>query len=289
MTAVASAVTLSGCGGGGGGGGGGKTSTTVTGQVLDSANADAGVGGASVTIGGASATTTTSANATTENPVGTFTIQNASVGASVATVTQAGGTAQQIAFSPPVSAGTNAAIALYINIGEISGKVLLPTGAPASGAFVSSSVNGDNVTTNADGTFLLINVPIGSTTLTAVLGTASATQTVTVSKGVTQVGNITLTEESTGANPPTPPYDIIGKVALSGGAVASGGQVFLLSGGNQLEVTTTDANGQYTFYVPVGAYQLQYQFNGYVTASANVSVTAPSTPLTVGTVTLNPQ
>ncbi len=272
---------IGGCGGGGGGGGSSSSGASVTGTVQDSTNGDAAVVGAKVVIGGGSATT---------DSTGAFSITNAAVGATTATITVSGGSPLTVGFTPSLAKGANPALALFINIGEIGGKVLLPTGGPAVGAFVSNSVDGDSLSTASDGSFLFTEVPIGATTLNFVLGTASATMSVNVVNGLTTISPVTLVE-STNTNPPAAPYDITGQVVLgdlTNGAVA-GTQVFLLLNGNQLESTTTDANGDYSFYVPVGSYTLQFARSSYVTGNATVSVTKPSTPVTVATVTLQPQ
>lgn len=282
-------VLVAGCGGGGGGGGA-KVSTTFSGQVLDSAKGDAGVGGATVTIGGVTTQTTSTAAATATVPVGSFTIQNAAVGANSATITVPGQPAQTVVFAPALAAGANPAQQLFINIGQITGKVVLPTGAPAVNAFISIDINGDNVLTQPDGSFLIANVPVGTTNLSAVLGTASLSQAVTIGNGVTALGTLKLVNNPN-PNPPGPPSTITGRVLLggTGGGAVAGTNVFLLLNGNQIEVTTSDNAGGYSFYVPVGAYTLKFARNSYVSGSQDVAVSNPSVPVQVPDVTLAPQ
>ena len=288
LVATASALlATTGCGGGGGGKPqptpGGST-TTITGRVLNSTAADAPVEGATVVIGGKSATTRTVDNASADTPTGSFVITDAPVGTDIALVTPpGGGTAQTIRFSPPIASGTNSPIELVINIGQISGRVLLPSGQPASGAFVTIAATGESVTAGSDGRFFLPNVPAGPTQVFVVLGTASKTQAVTVAIGNTDVGDLTLVDDPN-PTPPGIPNTIVGTVTLldpSGTLPASSTTVVLFRNGVQLETTTTDANGSYGFYVPVGnAYSVLATRPGFQnTQSGTLSVTNPSVPL----------
>jgi hypothetical protein len=284
-------VFAAGCGGGGGGGGtpGGPT-TTVTGLVRDSANNDLPVGGATVVIGGASANTTTVDQASADRPTGSFTVSNASQGASTATVT-VNGQSQTVAFSPAVGPGANNIGDLFINIGQIRGIVLLPNGQRAANAFVSVAANGDTTTTGNDGSFLLINVPLGPTRLTLVSGLASLSQDINVGNGVTDVGELRLVQDAN-ILPPDVPKTITGRVVLGGpgGGPAGGTLVALFRNGSQIESTFTASDGTYRFYVPVGTYTIEFRRITFQDASFGpVNVTNPATPLEVAEVTLQPQ
>ena len=287
------ALVFAGCGGGGSPGPGpGTANTTVTGIVRDSAASDAPVQGATVVIGGASAVTYTVNNADSSHPTGSFTITNAAVGATTAIVKVAGQPDQTVAFTPSVASGVNPSLALFINIGQISGRILSPSGQPVANAFVSVSVNGDSVQTASDGTFLLTNIPISTTPtqLSAVSGTASATRPVTVVNGITALGDITLVDNPN-PNPPGQPYTVSGRVILggAGGGAAPGTNVFLFRNNIQIEQTVTDNNGVYQFYVPVGAYTIQFSRASFVTGQATATVTNPNVLLQVGDTTLTPQ
>jgi len=285
---MATAVALAGCGGGGGGG---KASTIVTGTVYDSAKEDLPVQGATVTIGGKSGVTTTTAQASSTNTVGSFRLENVPTGTSTATVKLADGTTQSLAFSPPVTSGSNAALSLYVNIGQIGGRILLPNGTPASGAFVSIAATGDLVQTDTTGNFLVINIPTGDTLVSAVLGTSSASKTVTVTNGLTAIGDLQLVEDPN-PNPPGVPSTIVGKVKTSDNTAAdagAGATVFLLRNGVQIEQTISGASdGGYSFYVPVGNYSVQVQKNNYQSATAPAIVTDPNKQIEVD-VTLTPR
>ena len=299
VAALAALFLSSGCGGGGGGNNGGNNtttngnaSTTISGLVLDSAAGDAVVEGAVVVIGGKSATTRTVDNANANNPTGSFVITDAPVGTELATVTAPGGVAQTIRFSPPIGAGTNSPIELIINIGQISGRVLLANGQPANGAFVTVGSTGDSVNTDSAGRFFIPNIPVGPTDLFVVLGTASKTQTVPVNVGNTDVGDVILVDD-TSTTPPGIPNTIVGVVTLNdplGAIPASSTSVVLFRNNIQIEATTTDAQGNFGFYVPVGAgYSLRASRPAFQDAnSPAVSVTNPNVALRVD-LTLQPQ
>lgn len=276
---------LAGCGSGGGSG---TPKATVQGVVEDSAKGDTGVGGATVTIGGQSAATS-SATAT----LGQFTISNATIGAKTATVSVPGQAAQTIALDSPIVPGQNTGIVLIINIGQITGTVML-NGKPVPNVFVTEPTTGQFVQTASDGTFLLQDVPTGTTTTVLfTLGPASASQTVTVQNGLNDLGTINLTQ-STNTNPPGLPSPTIqGTVKLAGASAgpAAGANVFLFRNGIQYGgATTTDASGHYGFYAtPGGGYTVEAIASGYQAAtSAAVAVGDPNQPTIVPDLTLQP-
>ncbi len=285
--AAAMAVfALVGCGGGGGGGNNNNNNNnnggnTVTGRVYNSTGGDEPVEGATVLIGGKSAVTRTVDNASSDTPTGSFVLTGVPVGEEYATVTPVGGTAQRIRFVPPVTTGTNSPIEIFINVGQISGRVLLPGGAAASGAFVTVAATGESTTTDTNGYFFFPIVTPGPTQISAVLGTASKTADVTVNVGNTDVGNITLVDDTT-TTPPGIPNTIVGTVSLdTPGVPAPSTTVVLQRGGIQLETTTTDANGNYGFYVPVGSnYSVFVTRPGFQSYQSGVLVVSnPSVPL----------
>lgn len=286
LLATASAL-LAGCGGGGKSGPGdtkNSPTTTITGRVLNSTAGDAPVEGATVVIGGKSAITRTVDTASADTPTGSFVITDAPLQTDIAVVTPpGGGAAQTIRFAPPIAAGTNSPIELVINIGQISGRVLLANGQPASGAFITIAATGESVTAGTNGRFFLRIVPAGQTQVFVVLGTASKTQDVTVGIGNTDVGDITLVDDPN-PTPPGIPNTIVGTVTLldaNGTIPAPSTSVVLFRNGIQLETTTTDANGNYGFYVPVGtAYSVLATRAGFQnTQSGTLSVTNPSVPV----------
>ena len=282
---------LSGCGGGGGGNPGGNTSAsnTVIGTVRNSAAQDIAVGGATVTIGTTTGTTPTTAQASATNKVGTFSLSNVAVGTSTAQVVfqntrqTAAGVSQTftdtqiIAFTPPVSPGTNAPIDLFVNIGQVTGRVLLPSGAPAAGAYVTLVATGDPVQADAKGYFLFLNVPKGVTQVSAVLGTQSVVQGVTVGNGLVAIPDMKLVDNPN-PNPPGVPSDIVGKVSAASGPLA-GANVLLSRSGVQIEQATTSADGTYSFYVPAGDYSVTVLQDGFQNGTAAGTVSNPNVAL----------
>lgn len=285
--AVLFAVTFFGCGGGGGpGGGGGRT--VVRGIVRNSTNSDEPVEGARVTIGGVSAVTRTVDNASSENPVGSFEIVNPAVGARVATIEIGNPVTdtQQVGFEPPIVSGTNDDLELFINIGQLTGRVLLPGGQPATNARVTVAATGETRQVNSDGTFLVQLIPLGSTQLFAVQGTATATQTYTITPGLQNVGDIQLADDPN-PNPPGQPRTIFGTITLQGAGNVAGVSVLLFRNGTQIESTFTDAQGKYSFLVPAGNYSLRVISTGFQDGTANITLTDPNVPQEVN-LTLTP-
>jgi hypothetical protein len=299
LAAAAFAVLTPGCGGGGGGGNDGGSNngapSVVTGKVLDSRNGDAPVGGARVVIEGADPVTTTTVDqASADNQTGSFVIRGARVGANTAIITPPGGEPQTVGFDPPVGPGTNAPLELIINIGQLGGRLLDPAGQPVANALVTITATGDQAQTGADGRFRIDNIPTGSVEIiavgsitvngTAVVGVVQ--RTVNVGNGLTDAGDLTLTQDDR----PTPglPRTIAGKVTTADVANGGGGSlVTLFRDGVQVEQVTTDSQGNYFFYVPVGNYTVRVSKNGYRDADQPVNVTDPNATATVD-VTLNP-
>lgn len=266
-----------------GGGGGTKTAkTTISGIVRNAADNDIEVEGATVLIGGKSAVTFTRDNASATNPVGTFLINDALVGAFTATVTVPGKPAQVVAFQPPIKAGANTDIVLIINIGQIGGRVLAPNGTPAADAFVSitTDVGSISAVTDTTGRFLLENVLEGTAELTASLGPASAVKTVNVVIGFTDIGDVTLVDDGN-TNPPPTANTITGTITDSTNSATklAGVSVVLLRNDVQVETTTTDANGKYGFLRPVGTYRIQVLATGYLDGDSGAfTLTSANTP-----------
>ncbi len=266
-----------------GGGGGTKTAkTTVSGIVRNAADNDIEVEGATVLIGGKSAVTFTRDNASAANPVGSFLINDALVGAFTATVTVPGKPAQVVAFQPAVKAGANADIILVINIGQVGGRVLAPNGTPAADAFVSitTDVGSISAVTDSTGRFLLENVLEGTAELTASLGPASAVKTVNVVIGFTDIGDVTLVDDGN-TNPPPTANTITGTITDSTNSATklAGVSVVLLRNDVQVETTTTDANGKYGFLRPVGTYRIQVLAAGYLDGDSGAfTLTSANTP-----------
>lgn len=259
-------LLLAGCGGGGGTG----AQSQVTGTVIDSAQNDAPVSGATVNMGGATATTGSD---------GSFTIRNAPLGTGVATVTAPGQAPQKIGFLPKIAPGSDNAVTLTLNIGQIGGRVLYK-GQPLAGVSVLEETTGTPTATDSDGTFLLEDIPMTAAgspdTVIFVKGTASATQTVNVVAGLNDLGDVTITDSTDGSTPPgIPPPTIKGTVKLSdqpsSATAGAGTTLILLRNGVQADTTTADANGNYSFYAPVANnYSVQAIRSAYQTQTSSV-------------------
>jgi hypothetical protein len=219
---------------------------------LDAARGDAPVVGALVEIGGRTGTT---------DQNGVFTITGVQAGAfPPGSRRPAAPLRKPVSFSPPIAPGAaNNVGELIINIGSVAGRVLLPNGQPAAGAFVSALSTGLQVNADATGRFVLPNLPAGPTQISAFLGTASATVTVTVGEsGETNIGDLILQEDPNPVPPPAP-VNIVGTVTLADtGAPAAGASVRIFRAGatTPAEQTVTDAQGRYSTFVPAGVYRV---------------------------------
>jgi hypothetical protein len=237
------------------------------------------VEGATVTIGGISAVTRTVDNADANNNVGTFEIVNPQQGANTAVITPVGGSSQTVAFEPSIGPGDNGFAEMFLNIGQVRGRVLLPNGQPATNAFVTVAATGETKSVNSNGTFLISLVPPGETQVFAVQGTASATTTLTVGNGVNEAGDMPLVDDPN-PNPPGLPNTITGRVTVPGVGTPAGTNVILFRDGVQIEAVVTNGNGEYGFYVPAGNYSVRAIRSGFRDADSGVlNLTNPSTPL----------
>ncbi len=290
--AATAVALLAGCGGGGGDKGGGTPNTVVTGIVLNALAGDDKLGGATVMMGQVKATTPTVDGASATNNVGTFRMENVPVGTATAAITflntrQNATTllpetfidTQTIAFFPPVTRGSNGPFELIVNIGQVSGRVVLPSGTPANGAFVTVAPSGFTATTDPLGNFLVSNIPNGPIQVSAVIGTASGVVNVTVGNGLLSIGDLKLIEDLNAAVPPGFPATVVGKVTTNNGQSGAGATVILLRDGSQIEETAADATGSFAFFVPVGNYSVRVLKDGYVEGDANGTLADPNAPL----------
>ena len=267
----------------GGGGGNDNNAAQVKGIVYDSLQSDLPLEGVTVTIGTASAVTTARAQANSTNLVGSFRISGAVIGASTATITVAGQSPQTVAFQPSLAAGTNPDLALYINIGQVRGRVLDETAKPVKNAFVVVNTAQGSISgfSNTDGTFLLDLVPDGPAELSAGSGSKIATKSLTVAFGINEAGDLTL-QVDPNPNPPALLKTISGKVtsAVDSSPIPNA-PVFLLRESIQLETINTDTEGNYFFIVPAGTYEVQAVPGGYVSETKPAVLANPNNPLTV--------
>ena len=283
--ALALLFLVAGCGGGGGKTDSGATRfATVLGIVKDSLLGDRGVSGATINLGGVSGNTATTDQAAASGgalEVGQFSLKFVPVGTNTAKVTLPGGEVQNIAFYPPIGAGTNADVEIVVNIGQVRGTILGSDGKPLRDASIFLTADGptDSVSSLADGSFLIQNVLPGTVELTAVFGTQSATKTLTVGKGVTDVGSITLVNDTNTA-PPGSPRTLFGTITLApGGEKVAGTTLVLFRNGIQYETATTGASGVYQFYVPIGTYTLRALRDTFLDQEVAVTVADANKPV----------
>lgn len=274
-------LLFAGCGGGGGGTS--AATGTIRGIVYDSLQADLPVEGATITIGTASTTTTTRELASATKQVGSFQFTSAPVGASTAVITVPGKAPQTLAFQPSIARGANADLSLYLNIGQVRGRVLDEAGQPVRNAIIVVNTSQRSVTafTGADGSFLADLVPEGSAELTAGFGSKLAAKNLTIAFGINEAGDLRLAPDAN-PNPPAAIKTIFGKVTSStDNSAIVGAPVLLLRGGVQLETINTDATGHYFFAVPAGSYSVQVIPSGFVSGERTANLVDPNNPLTV--------
>lgn len=279
----------SGCGsGGGGGGGGGGGAATVTGNVL-TVESNTPPSGGSVSINGRS-----SPISTTD---GSFTITGLPVGAVTVTVTATGENTRT--FSTKLVAGQNSLGNVFVNAAAtgaynatVTGTVVtVAGGSPVAGATVV--IAGESTTSASDGTFTLTGLPVGLVgDVNVPVGTVSATgytaQPITLEFALA-AGNNSIGQIPLGApvgTTPGAPFDISGKVT-TGGAPAVGLTVTIavVSGpAFNAPTATTDANGAYQFWVPVGTWQVTAVNASGQPKSVTVTVASQNTPVTAPTI-----
>jgi hypothetical protein len=103
---------------------------------------------------------------------------------------------------------------------------------------------------------------------------------VTVGNGENNIGDITLVDDPN-PNPPGLPNTIVGTITVTGIGNVSGTNVILERNGVQIESTTTNNEGKYGFYVPVGTYTVRAIRNAFQEAvSAPFTLNDPSQPVT---------
>ena len=167
--------------------------------------------------------------------------------------------------------------------------------APISGAQqpvgnATVTIAGSEVKTGTTGAFRIDSLPVGlGSDVNTPIGIISApdfdskpifTQDVFVT-GDNNLGTQVL-GAPVGATPPNQPYTIKGSVT-SGGKPVAGVQVSLAPGGGQtLGNTTTDASGNYYFWVVTGAYTITAT-SGTTTHTTNVTLAALDTPVSAPT------
>ena len=271
-----------GCGGGGGGGTPTPgTATSATGKVLR-AETNQPVTGATVNIGGQSTTTQTD---------GTFSLPNVNAATKTATVTPPSpGKVYTFPLSLTAKSANNLGNIYTSDTGYTAsaiGTVVAPiNGAQQPVGNATVTIAGSQVKTGTNGTFRIDNLAIGlGSDVNTPIGLISApdfdskpifTQDVFV-KGDNPLGTQVL-GAPVGKTPPNQPYTISGNVT-SGGKAAAGVQVSIApQGGATLGAVSTDANGNYYFWVVTGTYTIT-ALSGTSTKTMTVTLSALDTPV----------
>ncbi len=119
------------------------------------------------------------------------------------------------------------------------------------------------VTTGADGSFSVPQVPVGTQTIqVSASGYDDKQQQLAVTPGMSLV---TIYLAPTSPFPPPTPYTLTGTVTLLGRSDNSGATVTALSKdlGQVMDTATTNAAGDYYLFVPPGSYRITVQYGSH--------------------------
>lgn len=316
------AALLGGCGGGGGGsngggGGGNNGFAIITGQVLLLSTNSTPTTTTTVSSGGI--TTTASASD------GTFTLSNVPTSAktltidvaATSTVTATTGnnhlvrtlsialTANQTAALGAVYVGATTANGTPDYTAVVTGRVVTNGTAGTQGVGNATvTIAGVQVKTSANaatlGNFTINGLPVGlGSEIGVLIGSVQApgfssrdlitTDTGGLSfatglvSGANNIGAVTILQPT--GSTPAPPYTITGQVTVSGTGRPSQ-SVQLLQNGTLVGNVTTDANGNYFFWVVAGTYTVQAITTSGSSRTQTVSVTLATldNPVTAPTI-----
>lgn len=244
---------------------------SITGVVTDASNG--------TPLSGATITTQPATSAATTNAQGAYTISNVTAGAYTVTASRTGYAPNSAAVGVSVGLSATANLVLTPLPGSVTGVVSdAVTGAPLSGATVTTQPPTSTVTTNAQGVFTIGGVPAGAYTVTATRASYSPNSTAAVvAPGQTATANLALTPI---------PGTISGVVTdASNGTPLAGATV---STQPATSTATTSAQGAYTISnVPPGNYTVTATRAGYnpnsvaaaVVSSQTTTSNVPLTPL----------
>ncbi len=280
---------LSGCGGGGGGGTstGPSGNVTVTGTVIVAETGNPPSPAATVAIDGHTATTAAD---------GTFSVANVASSAKTATVTAAGETTLTLALVLTNTTGTFNLGNVFISSGgytaSASGIIVTPVkGQYQAVGGADVTIAGSTVLSGTDGSFSITGLPVGlGADPTIQIGLVQAkgyvNKPITVQlpliTGANDLGQIVI-QSPVGATPGVP-YTITGKVQ-HGTAGVPGISVAIFSGDTQLgNPVSTDANGNYYFWVVPGSYSIIAVQSGGQQSKVQVTLSAPNVPVTAPTI-----
>ncbi|MCS6775330.1 MAG: DUF1416 domain-containing protein [Chloroherpetonaceae bacterium] len=287
---LATVVLLTGCGGGGGGAAPAGVATII-GRVLRAETNTRPDPVATITAGSAS---------TTSSPTdGSFTLTGVPVNQTALTVTAQGARERTVLFT--LTAGQTLDLgAIYLSDSgydaAVSGRVVTIADNQQQGvAGASVTIAGLTTTTQQNGAFTINGLPVGLGSVPGVYGRVSAQGF--ESKDITAetlefpltAGNNVLRNPIVilppSGNVPLPPYTITGTVTFAGQPTA--GAVVRLTNLTTNLTTTTDASGQYFFWVVAGTYTVSATLQN-VTGQVQVTLSRVDTPVTAPTINLAP-
>jgi hypothetical protein len=287
-----------GCGGGGGGGTAGATAILRGIALLVRTNARPDPQ-ATISAGGTSVLS--------DRDDGTFRLENVPVSATQVTVTFASG-GNTFTRTIPITLTANQTLDLgtvYLSTegynATVSGRVVtvvngVPQGVGGANVTIAGTTVVSQTGANA-GRFTINNLPVGLGNIPgSLLGEITATdfeRTAITSEtlgpplqaGANNVGDLRISRP-VGTTPP-PPHTIAGRVTVQGNA-RQNVQVSLILGGNTIGTTSSDANGNYTFWVVPGTYTVRATFAGMQPGQANVTLQRLDTPVTAPNINLTP-
>ncbi|NUQ71540.1 MAG: carboxypeptidase regulatory-like domain-containing protein [Chthonomonadales bacterium] len=287
---VSAALAVALIGGAGCGGGGGGPKADIRGRILLVTTGQPPNPSATVRVDGAGAVTTFAD--------GSFTIRNASAAATLIEVTAAGMTALRQTLPPLTENAVNDLGTIFMTDtaydASVDGTVVRSdTLAPVAGASVT--ISGKKTTTNASGFFSLADLPAGLGGIGIAAGLIRATGfedkvlefDLPLGTGMNHLGDIPISPPVGGI--PGGPTTIKGKVTLQGQTVHSGTTVTLkrTSDGQVLGSVTTQDDGSYGFWVPVGQYEVRAERAGFTAQTAAAEVVRLDATITVN-MTLTP-
>ena len=281
---------LVGCGGGGGGGGS-ITPVQITGRVLRAETGAAPSPAATVTIAGQNAATQAD---------GTFTFSSVPSNAVSVSITAAGAVARTVTITLKTGQGNDLGDIFISDLGynaNVNGRVVTQdTLQPVRNAVVT--IAGASTTTLADGTFSILNLPVGLGNTAGTVGKVVANgydvKLITadllkfgLGVGNNPIGDILIASPVSGI-PPAGPFTIKGTLTLLSAKVSTPFQVNLTGGLGVGLTVNSDASGNYSFWVPAGAYTVTVPAqNGFGAQTASVTLVRADQPVTVPTINIH--
>jgi len=170
-------------------------------------------------------------------------------------------------------------------IAKATGKVVsAETGQPVASAKVT--IGAFTTTTNSAGNFFFDRL-VAQTDKGTVEATGFEKKVFAIdpplAPGDNDLGEIRLAPPVS-ADPPTSPYNLLGRVIVPSPDSPVGASVVVLDADTQTQVDSaviTRDSGEFRFWVPLGRYILRVSKSGYITVQQEVTLTAQNQPLTV--------